>query len=125
MTDDAVSAEVRQFLFECIDSVAQLEALLLLRESPRQGWDISELARRLYIDEAEAAGILNGLVTCGLAVTDGGVFRYHTRDDAHQQLVDNVALTYARYLVPVTKLIHDKSLGIRKFADAFKFRKDR
>ena len=41
------------------------------------------------------------------------------------RLVDRLAETYARYLVPVTKLIHDKTPSIQKFADAFKFRKDK
>ena len=119
---DKVPEEVREFLLECIDSVAQLEALLLLRESPRE-WDIPSLARRLYIEETEAAKILSSLVACELTVTDGTLFRYHARDDDHKRLVEQVANTYARYLVPVTRLIHDK--GIRNFANAFKFRKDK
>jgi hypothetical protein len=31
-----VPPEVREFLLECIDSVGQLEALILLREAPQQ-----------------------------------------------------------------------------------------
>ena len=124
MRDEPVSADVRDFLIACIDSVAQLEALLLLRASPQQSWDVPSVARRLFIAESEAAQILSGLVACELVVTDGASFRYHARDTAHQQLVDRVALTYSEYLVPVTKLIHNKSAGIRKFAKAFKFRKD-
>lgn len=122
MTEDKIPEEVREFLLECIDSVAQLEALLLLRGSPRE-WDIPSLARRLYIEEREAAEILSSLVACELTVTDGTLFRYHTRDHDHKCLVEQVATTYARYLVPVTRLIHEK--GIRNFANAFKFRKDK
>ena len=122
MSEDKIPEEVRDFLLECIDSVAQLEALLLLRESSRE-WDIQSLARRLYIEEGEAAKILSSLVGCELAGSDGTLFRYQTRDDDHRHLVDAVANTYARYLVQVTRLIHEK--GIRNFANAFKFRKDR
>jgi hypothetical protein len=125
MTNDPISDDVRVFLDECIDSVAELEALLLLCESPDQDWRVSELARRLYVDEAEAGKILSSLVSCELAITDGTLFRYQARDTERHMLVGKVAATYARSLVPVTKLIHDKTTGIRKFADAFKIRKDK
>jgi len=124
MTEEGVPAEVREFLLACIDSVAELEALLLLRENPGQDWDATTLARRLYIGEAEGAMILEHLVECSLAVRTAAGFRYHARDTERQQLVDGLAQSYAKYLVPVTRLIHEKASGIRKFADAFKFRKD-
>jgi hypothetical protein len=125
MNNDPIPDEVREFLTECIDTVAQLEALLLLRKSPDQDWNVSELAHRLYVKEAEAIKILSGLVSCELAITDGTSFRYHARDAEHQILITEVATTYARSLVPVTKLIHEKASGIRKFAAAFKIRKDK
>jgi hypothetical protein len=124
MIDEPVPPEVREFLLECIDSVGQLEALILLREAPQQEWTVPELARRLYVEEGEAAKILSGLVGCELAATDGTAFKYFVSDDERHGLVGSVARTYSRCLVPVTQLIHDKALGIRKLADAFKFRKD-
>jgi hypothetical protein len=124
MTEEGVPVEVREFLLACIDSVAELEALLLLRENPARDWDATTLARRLYVAEAEGAKILDHLVQCALAVHTGSGFRYHVRDSERQQLVDGLAQSHAKYLVPVTRLIHDKASGMRKFADAFKFRKD-
>ena len=124
MTEKGVPAEVREFLLACIDSVAELEALLLLRENPGQDWDATTLARRLYIGDVEGMKILEHLVQCSLAIKTGAGFRYHVRDADRQALVDGLALSHAKYLVPVTRLIHDKASGIRKFADAFKFRKD-
>ena len=125
MTEDTIPLEVREFLLECVDTVAQLEALLLLRESPQREWDIPSLARRLYIGEAEARSILSSLMACGLVRSDGSTFCYQPQEPIRQSLVESVALTYARCLVPVTRLIHDKASGVRKFADAFKFRKDK
>jgi hypothetical protein len=124
MTEEGVSAEVRAFLLACIDSVAELEALLLLREQPSRDWDAATLARRLYVGEAEATKILEHLVHCELAAKAGNGLRYHVRDGERQRLVDGLAESHAKYLVPLTRLIHDKSSGIRQFADAFKFRKD-
>jgi hypothetical protein len=124
MTEEGVPVEVREFLLACIDSVAELEALLLLRENPGQDWDATTLARRLYVGDAEGAKILQHLVKCALAIRTGGGFRYHARDTERQRLVDGLAQSHAKYLVPVTRLIHEKASGIRKFANAFKFRKD-
>ena len=125
MTEEGVPVEIRDFLLACIDSVAELEALLLMRGSPDQDWDVFALARRLYVAEAEAAKILSNLSACELIQKRGESFRYHARDPERGQLADRLAQTYARYLVPVTQIIHDKGTGIRKFADAFKFRKDK
>jgi len=124
MPDNPVPPEVRLFIFDCIESVAHLEALLLLKDTPEQDWDVPSLARRLYIGHAEATAILEHLTTCELAERSGSGFRYHTRDAERRRLIDALAESHARYLVPLTRLIHEKASGIRKFADAFKFRKD-
>jgi hypothetical protein len=124
MAEDSVPAEVREFVVRCIDSVAQLEALLLLRGPPPLAWNVPALARRLYVGESEAARLLGALVSCELATTDGSDFHYHPRDAEMTDLVDRLAQAYARSLVPVTKLIHERDVAIRKFADAFKLRKD-
>jgi len=124
MPDNPVPPEVRLFIFDCIESVAHLEALLLLKDTPEQDWDVSSLARRLYIGHAKATAILEHLTACELAQRSGAGFRYHTRDAERRRLIDALAESHARYLVPLTRLIHEKASGIRKFADAFKFRKD-
>ena len=124
MTEEGVPADVRDFLRTCIDSVAELEALLLLREAPGQDWDAATLVRRIYVGEAEATKILDHLVQCELAARATAGFRYHVRDEERQRLVDGLAQSHAKFLVPLTRLIHDKASGIRKFAEAFKFRKD-
>src|SRR5437868_5008750 len=109
MTEEGVPAEVRDFLRACIDSVAELEALLLLRETPERDWDAATLARRLYVGEAEGAKILEHLVQCELTARTAAGFRYHVRDDERQRIVNGLAESYARYLVPLTRLIHDKA----------------
>jgi hypothetical protein len=40
-------------------------------------------------------------------------------------MVDRLAETYSRALIPVTNIIHNNPLRLRKFADAFRFRKDK
>ena len=122
--NDPIPAEVRDFIFRHIDSVAQLEALLLIRSNPHEIWDIPRTAKRLYTTHQEVAEALARLCDDGLlSVAEG---RY--RDNASREqriLVDQLAAVYSRHLIPVTNMIHAKPRRIRQFADAFKFRKDR
>jgi hypothetical protein len=54
MSYKGIPEDVGQFIIEKIDSVAQLEALLLLRSSPEEKWSVRALSSRLYIDEQKA-----------------------------------------------------------------------
>jgi hypothetical protein len=124
MGDDGIPAELRDFIAKSIDSVGQLEALLLLRGNPEQAWDAAQLARRLYVNEAEAAAIFVHLVEQGFATAEGASCRYD-RAGKQIQIIDQLADAYARQLIPITNLIHAKPRGIRAFADAFKIKRDK
>lgn len=124
MADDGIPAELRDFIINSIDTVGQIEALLLLRADPEKAWDISQLAKRLYVNEAEAAAIIAHLVGQGLAIVEDGSTRYDARGK-QIATVDRLAEAYARQLIPITNLIHGKPRGIRAFADAFKIKRDK
>ena len=66
MTDDVIPGDLRDFILRHIDSVAQLEALLLLRANPNEGWDIEQTAARLYVEQGEVAEALARLCADGL-----------------------------------------------------------
>jgi hypothetical protein len=123
MADQYISDEVRNFILKYIDSVAQLEALLLIRANPQDMWDIPRLATRLYIGEAEASDILNRLCADGLLSAIDASFRFEGISPNIVALVSEVQIVYARQLIPVTNIIHAKLRRIRSFADAFRFRK--
>jgi hypothetical protein len=124
MADEPVPKHLRDFIARYIDSVAELEALLLLRSNPAERWGIEPVASRLYIAPAEALEILDRLARGGLLSADNGVFRYECTSPELRQAVDELAETYRLQLIPITKLIHAKPRRIRAFADAFKFTKD-
>ena len=48
MTDD-FPLELKQFIAQHVESLAQLEGLLILREDAQKPWKSSELCQRLYI----------------------------------------------------------------------------
>ncbi len=51
--------DVRAFLLRHIDSIAQLEALLLAHGAPSCAWNAERMARRLYITTQEASAMLD------------------------------------------------------------------
>lgn len=126
MTASNIPADVRRFLLAAIASVPHLEALLLLRADPTRRWDAGSLSLRLYIDEAAAGRLLEGLRQHRLAAQDGdGAWHYASVDDATAATIDRLAAVYARHVVEVAELIHSSSdRKAQRFADAFRWRKE-
>ncbi|HYJ17186.1 MAG TPA: hypothetical protein VE170_16965 [Candidatus Limnocylindria bacterium] len=129
MTDKIIPEEVKQFIFEKIDSVAEMEALLLLRSNPEASWSIASLAKRLYIDEGQTAKIVDHLCREGLLTissNEQASYRYEPKSVELQNSVDRVAEMYTKHLVPISTLIHSKPrVRAQEFADAFRLRKDK
>ena len=124
MAKDPVPEKVRNFISDHIDSVAELEALLLMRRERGTAWGAALLAERLYIGEGQVAQVLAKLCSLGLVVDEGetGAFRYEPAPQELTDLIGDVAEAYSRYLIPVTNLIHSKPQPrVQQFADAFKF----
>lgn len=112
---------VRRLIAERIDSVPELEALLLLRENRDRDWTAEEAGKRLYVSTVVAAHVLHELAGRGFFVEAGGCWRYGPESPELAAATDMLATTYARHLVAVTQLIHSKpSQNVRDFADAFR-----
>ena len=124
MTDEFGPDDVRDFIQRHIDSVAQLEAQLLLRANPGEAWDVAKTAKRLYATEPEIAEALARLGADGFLSCKDEVYCYECGSERRHE-VDRLAAVYSRHLIAVTNMIHAKPRRIREFADAFKFRKDR
>jgi hypothetical protein len=129
MSLNFIPDDVAQFVVEKIDSVAQMEALLLLRSDPQQEWNLESLAKRLYIDEKQTAEALEGLCADGFLVTtitEPPQYRYQPSSENLRQMVDRVSDIYSKHLVPITNLIHSKpKTRVQEFADAFRLRKEK
>jgi hypothetical protein len=129
MAEPVIPENIRLFILNRIDSVAQLEGLLLLRSKPDYEWSVPEVAQRLYVREADAAGILARLCTDGFLLMRGGAataYQYSPASSELKALVDRVAETYAKHLVSVTNLIHGKPRKrVQEFADAFRLREEK
>jgi hypothetical protein len=128
MNNQVIPNDIERFLIKHIDSIAQLEALLLLRSDPQTAWSIETLAKRLYISEKQTAEIISGLCTSDfLIIKTNKPRRYQYQPGSVElgNMIDRVAEIYTKHLVPVTDLIHSRSRNrVQKFADAFRLRKE-
>lgn len=122
-----IPVAVRELIQQHIDSVEQLEVLLLLHDQPGRDWSAAEVSEELRTNEQSTATRLADLTARGL-VAEGaarGVYRYAPRTHHLDAAVDGLAREYAVRRVSVITLIFAKPLDrIRSFADAFRFRRD-
>jgi hypothetical protein len=127
MVDDLIPEDVKQFILEKIDSVAELEGLLLFSRNPENDWSVEELARRLYATPEQTADVLTRLYSQNFLTVKAGeplTYQYRPGTQKLAETVDRVAEIYSKYLVPVTNLIHSKpQTKVQQFADAFKLKK--
>jgi hypothetical protein len=123
-----IPEDVRNFILQNIDSIAQLEGLLLLRADTATSWDIPSLSKRLYVTDTEAEKLVAALCTRGLFKAEEKTplrYRYAPKNPDLADKVAKLAELYAHYLVPITTLVHEKSNNkVREFADAFWIRKE-
>ena len=131
MDDPGISQDVRALIVDRIDSVVQLELLLLLQGDALRAWTAAEVAQQLRIDPSWAGGQLSELASRGLAAPAGPAdapesFRYAPAPPSLDATVAQLVKDYAERRVTVITLIFSKPVDkLRTFADAFRFRKDK
>lgn len=124
MADDLIPPDVREFVLEHIESIAHLEALLLLHRSEER-WRVSSVASHLYIEPGQAEAVLGQLCDQRLLACGDGVYWFNADPPGQREIVESLATLYAQHLIPITNLVHAKPSGARAFAAAFKLRRDR
>lgn len=128
MQDQSIPDGLRRFILTSVQSVPYLEALLLLHAGPHSMWGVQDVARRLYIGEAQALALLAAIHEAGIAERmgpDQNQFRYRPTSDELAATIDQLARAYAINLVGVTDLIHSRvDKRAHRFANAFRLKKD-
>ena len=86
--------EVMRFIQERIDSVPELETLLMMSEDPRP-WSAAEISRRVYVPRERAEAILETLMRQKLVapVATAGVFEFRPADDRERDLTRRTLVT--------------------------------
>jgi len=115
---------VRRLIAERIDSVPELEAILLLRGDGARTWRIDEVGQRLYVSTAVAGHILSTIAARGFCARDNEQYRYAPETVELADVVDQLSAAYASDLIGITNMLHAKpGPSIREFADAFRMRR--
>jgi hypothetical protein len=116
-------------LADHIESVVQVEILLLLHADPGRAFTPQDVARELRIDAGYAQSELANLTVRGmLRTTDmaAGAYRYAPLTAQVDAAVRGLATAYADRRVTVIGLVYSKPPDqIRSFADAFRLRKEK
>jgi hypothetical protein len=122
--ESGVPAPVRRFIAGHIESVGQLEVLLLLRAAADKEWTTKEVARAVVTQPASAAGWLAQLAADGLLGLTGERYRYSPPSEDVERAIDELAESYAKYRVAVIGLIFSKpNEHVRGFPEAFRLRR--
>ena len=128
MAETGISAQVRNFLAAHVESVLELEVLLLLRERPDRSWTAAELAQDLKIDVTWAGAQLAKLAGDKILQPDSaniGQYRYAPASPEMDAVIGEVANAYASHRVTIIGLIFSKPTStLKTFADAFRIRKE-
>jgi hypothetical protein len=128
MTAPPLPAPVERFIGAHVDSIAQLEILVLLCEDATGRMTAETIARRLGLDATWAAAELRGLAARGVIAESGDAepaYELLPPEEAAGRDARQVVQTYRERRLSVVEVILQKpSKNIRVFAEAFRLRKD-
>jgi hypothetical protein len=109
-----------------LNSVEQLEVLLLLARDASRSWTADEVAAELVSTPYSVAIRLDDLEKQGLLVGDDDTYRYEPRTDELRAGVAELGEVYPKRRVSVINLIFaPPEDSLRSFSDAFRLRRDK
>jgi hypothetical protein len=121
-------AEIEQFIAQHIESLAELEMLLVMRREPERAWSGDDLSRELYVTPDVCAGIISELERRGFVRRDASndkLYRYQSGSAEMDRLIDQLATLYQERRVAVITQIYSKPVkNVQTFADAFRLRRE-
>jgi hypothetical protein len=128
LQESGLPEEVRRLIVDHIESVEQLEILLLLYQQRGRTWTAEEVARELRVAASSAGERLEELQRDALLSRVEGEpmrYRYDPASSKLDGVVGGLATAYSERRVTVINLIFSKPVDkIRTFADAFRLRRD-
>lgn len=124
MTRNQIPPDVREFVRRDINSVFQLEVLLLLHRTRDRLWTVMEVSQELGIDPEIAERQLVSLIHLGLIQATNTIpvsYSYDPDDEKGETIIDKLALSFVNQRVAIFSLIlSDSNNRIRRFAEAFR-----
>jgi hypothetical protein len=122
LTSEGIPGIVRQFIFEQIDSVEQLEVLLLLHSDRNKKWSVAEVMQTLKTNDTSVAKRLASLKAADLLEqcgTDPDLYRYSPKTPEIDSTINALEDAYKVMRHRIFELIFSPMKKARNFADAF------
>ena len=120
----SLPSELRAFLHSCLESIEQVELLIILRGSER--WRTTrEVSEDLHVPLAAARRDLDTLAARGLlevSVLQETRYRYRPKTDDLARYADLLARYYVTSRHLIFKAVTESRPAVKRFADAFKLR---
>jgi hypothetical protein len=128
MVDEDLPPEVRDLVARQLQSMEDVEVLLLLA-SESAALTVEQIRERLRLP---ASGLpmasIQRLVANGLVAEEAGEagprFRYAPRRPGFRRAVELLAVAYNQRPVTLVRLVYHRPSAAQSFADAFRVRKD-
>jgi hypothetical protein len=128
MADDGIPPEVRRFLSRYIQSVEQLEVLLLVASKGDKGWTVGEVYNVIRSSESSVRQRLESFAADGLLTVSAGpptTYAFAPSDGEVRTAIAKTASVYQSLRVRIVEAIFKSDLDpVQGFAEAFRFRKD-
>lgn len=124
MPPGSLDAQITDFLASCINSVEQLEILILLRQ--KSELDVHTINRELRTSEASVEKRLNDLKRKNLIAfreVEGRVIYAYDPPERLVSVIDQLIALYATHRVAIINTIFEKPTDrLKDFSEAFRLR---
>lgn len=117
-------SELRAFLYSCIDSVEQVEILMLLCRDSRP-WTARATAERLGFSDGLTRGHLETLSARGLlqiSVAAEVLYAYSPKNAELRRYADQLSEHYGTARTAIMRFVASNPRRLKHFSDAFKLR---
>lgn len=123
MTRQRISADLKRFIKEQIQTAPKLEVLLLLHRQQSRSLAVGDVANKLNFEIETAREQLVALQTLGLLESnpDQSKYWYRPVNAAMRSMVDRLAVVYSKQRVPIlSAILAEDPNKVRRFVEAFK-----
>ena len=125
MQFDHIPVDVKQFIVSHINSIEQLEILVLLTESKR-AWSVTDLADKICTTVDSAKNRIESLKSAGLvsvSPVNPQAYVYQPRTHEVDAMVANLLKEYRERRISIINFIYSQPIqNIRTISDAFRLR---
>ena len=122
---ETLSAELQRFIRRYLNSVQQLEILLLLFNEPQRHLSVEEISAILRSTASSVRLRLTGLVRRGLVQADDRNRYAYASDEQRDRIVGELRMEYqTRQARVIDFMFSEPSDTVTSFADAFRLKED-